>query len=211
MNLIEIRCPVGALDADDRAAFAGDITVGLVGDQMADDVPEETLGRARAMTHVGFRELDGWTTGEGPWQVGTTPPLWITMTVPDQWRDEMARHVIGWLRRAVRRLDARHGWQRSVGDLWINLTGVADGSIGLDGKPATADDVVAVMSEEFRARVDAGEIDLPDGVVIDPMCGMKVKLGRGAITLEHGGTTMGFCAWSCRAAYARREGIPVPA
>lgn len=211
MNLIEIRCPVGALDAADRAAFAGYITEGLVGDQMSDDVPEETLRRARAMTHVGFRELDGWSTGDGAWQPGTTPPLWITMTVPEQWRDEMARHVIGWLRRAARRLDARHGWERTVGDLWINMAGIADGSIGLDGKPATADDVVTVMSEEFRAKADAGDVDLPEGVVIDPMCGMKVRLGKGAVTLEHSGTTMGFCARNCRAAYARREGIPVPA
>lgn len=210
MNLIEIRCPVGALDADDRAGLAGDVIEGLVGDGMSDEVPEETLRRARAMTHLGFRDLDGWTTGDGPWRTGAAPPLWITVTVPDRWREEMSRHVIGWLRRAVRKLDARHGWERSVGDLWINLTGVGDGSIGLDGKPATADDVVAVMTEEFRTKLDAGVIDLPEGVVIDPMCGMKVKLGPRAITLEHDGDTMGFCARNCRDAYARREGIPVP-
>ncbi|MDF1605804.1 hypothetical protein [Nocardioides sp. YIM 152315] len=211
MNLIEIRCPCGALDAENRALLAGDITAGLVGDHMADDVPEETLARARAMTHVGFCQLDDWTTGAGPWRHDSTPPLWITMTVPELWREEMAGYVIGWIRRAVRRMDARNGWKRSIGDLWINVTGVGDGSIGLDGKPATSDDVVSVMSEEFRAKADAGKIVLPEGVVVDPMCGMKVKLGRRAITLEHDGRTLGFCATNCRDAYARREGIPVPA
>lgn len=211
MNLIEIRCPSDALDAEDRALLAGDITAGLVGDHMTDDVPEETLARARAMTHVGFSQLDAWTTGAGPWEPGSTPPLWITVVVPELWRDEMARYVIGCIRRAARRIDARHGWKRSVGDLWINVIGIGDGSIGLDGKPATADDVVAVMSEEFRAKADAGGIELPEGVVIDPMCGMKVKLGGRAITLEHDGRTLGFCAMNCRDAYARREGIPVPA
>lgn len=203
MNLIEVRCPAGALDDGDRAALAGDIVAGLVGDEMTAEVPEETMRRARAMTHIGFRALDGWTTGDGPWPPGATPPLWITMTVPERWQDETARHVIGWLRRAVRRLDARHGWERSVGDLWINLTGVADGSIGLDGRPATADDVLATMTAEFRARADAGEIDLPEGVVIDPICGMTVRLGKGAITVEEDGVTVGFCAQACREAYVR--------
>lgn len=204
MNLIEIRCPVGALDGEDRAGLAGDITAGLVGDEIPVEVPEETMWRARAMTHVGFLALNGWTTGDGPWQPGVTPPLWITMTVPDRWRDETARHAIGWLRRAVRRLDARHGWERSVGDLWINLVGIADGSIGLDGRPATADDVLATMTAEFRARTDAGDVDLPDGTVIDPICGMRVKLGKGAITVEDDGVTVGFCAQACRDAYVRQ-------
>src|SRR5690606_32165631 len=103
------------------------------------------------------------------------------------------------------------GWQRPVGALWINLAGVVDGGIGLDGKQATADDVLAVLTEEFRAGHDAGEVDLPDGVVVDPMCGMRVKLDTTAITLAHDGATLGFCARGCRDAYARRQGIPVPA
>ena len=210
MILIEIRHPAGALDDEDRNVLAADVTDGFVGEGSADDVPAETLRRARAMTHVGFRELDGWATGDGRWRLGDAPPMWITVAVPELWREELAPYTIGWLRRSVRRLDQRHGWERSVGDLWINVTGVSDGSIGLDGAPATADDVVAVMSEEFRARADRGEVDPSDGAVIDPMCGMTVKLGKGAITLEHQGVTMGFCAKSCRAAYARREGIPVP-
>ena len=207
MNLIEVRCPAGALDAEDRAMLAGDMTDGLVGDRMSEHVPEETLRRARGMTHVGFRELDSWTTGAGAWRPEDPPPLWITLTVPDLWREEMASHAIGLLHRAVRRLDDRHDWLRSAGDLWINLTGVADGCIGLDGKPTTADDVVAVMTEEFRARADIGDVDLPEGMVIDPMCGMRVRLRPGAITLEHDGRLMGFCARNCRDAYARREGM----
>lgn len=213
MNLIEIAHPAGALGADDHAALAKEITDGLVGDGVTaeEEVPEATLRRARRMTHVGFRELADWHTGDGPWDPATAPPLWVTMSVPEAWRDEMARHVIGWLRRAVRRLDHEHGWERPGGDLWINLVGVADGSIGLNGKPATSDDVLAYLTEEFRAAYDAGEIELPEGVVIDPMCGMQVKLGPRAITLEHDGETVGFCAEACRAGYARKEGLPVPA
>lgn len=211
MNLIEIAHPAGALDAADHAALARGITAGLVGDGVAaEDAPEETLRRARTMTHVGFRELADWHTGDGAWDPAGAPPLVITMTVAEAWREEAARHVIGWLRRAVKRLDHERGWERTGGDLWINVVGVADGSIGLNGKPVTSDDLLAYMTEEFRAAYDAGRVEVPDGMVIDPMCGMRVKIGPRAITIEHDGELLGFCAESCRAGYARREGLPVP-
>lgn len=38
-----------------------------------------------------------------------------------------------------------------------------------------------------------------------PICGMRVRLGPDAITLEHEGQTLGFCATGCLAAYARNH------
>lgn len=210
MFLIEIACPRGALTDQDRRVLAGDVCQVLVGAE--EGVAEETMSRGRAMTHVGFRELDGWTTGDGPWKAGDVPPLWVTVTVPEAWRAEMSRTVIGIVRRGIRRLDRMHDWQRAGGGLWVNLVGIADGSIGLDGKPCTADEVVGHMTAEYRAQSEAKSDDtaLPDGVVIDPMCGMHVRLGPGTLTLEHEGRTRGFCATGCRAAYAREQGLPVP-
>lgn len=210
MFLIEVASPQGALTADDRAALARDVCDILVG---ADEgVAEETMRRARAMTHIGFRELTTWTTGDGPWRPGTAPPLWITLTVPEAWREEMSRNVIGLVRRGVRRLDRSRGWERDASSLWVNVVGIASGSIGLGGKARTSDDVVAYMTAEFRARHEPEEsADLPDGVVIDPMCGMRVRLDAEAITLEHDGRTLGFCAAACRAAYAREHGLSLEA
>ena len=210
--LFEIACPREALTEDDRRALARDVCQVLVGAEKG--VAEETMRRARAMTHVGFRELDTWTTGDGTWAPGQVPPLWITLTVPEAWRAEMSRTAIGAVRRGVHRLDRMHGWQRAEGDLWVNVVGINDGSIGMDGKASTADEVVGHMTAEFRAQTDArgaDSSDLPEGILIDPMCGMHVRLGRGALTLEHDGRTMGFCAASCRAAYAREHGLPVTA
>lgn len=208
MFLIEIACPRDALTDDDRGTLASDVCEVLVG---ADEgVAEQTMRRARAMTHVGFRELDSWTTGDGPWSPGEVPPMWVTLTVPEAWRAEMSRTAIGAVRRGVRRLDRLHEWRRADGDLWVNVVGIADGSIGMDGKPRTADEVVGHMTAEFRAQNDAQGADLPEGVVIDPMCGMHVRLRPDALTLEHDGRTVGFCASACRAAYAREHGLPVP-
>ena len=208
MFLIEIRVPRHALDDDDRRTLAAEITDGIAGGHGAATVPEATMRRARRMMHIGFAPLDGWHTGDGPWE--GAPPLWVTLTVPDAWRPEVSATMTGMVRRAVAHLDARHGWHRPGGDLWINTVGIADGSLGLDGTASTADEVVSYMTEEFRSAVPDGA-ELPDGVVIDPMCGMQVRLGPRAITLEHDGTTLGFCAHACRSAYAHQEGIPLPA
>jgi hypothetical protein len=54
-------------------------------------------------------------------------------------------------------------------------------------------------------------LELADGVVIDPGCGMKVRLGPHAITIQHEGTTIGFCATGCRDVYAEDHDLPVPA
>jgi len=205
MILIDIAGPRDALDDADRSMIADDILSGLVGTGAgtAEEVPEETMRRVRTMAHLGFRELLDWTTGDGPWRPPAVPPLWLTITVPESWRDETARHTIGWVRRAIRRLDDRHGWQRIPGALWINVIGIGDGSIGLGGKPATADDVLEHMTEDFRANLAQGRT-LPEGTVVDPMCGMLVRLGPRAITLDHDGETFGFCAEACRDSYVRR-------
>jgi hypothetical protein len=208
MNLVEIAYPTGALTPDDRALVAAHVIEGLVGEGAHEGtVPEETMAGARATTHVGFRDLATWTTGDGPWDPSTPPPVWITMTVPEAWREEAAPHLIGRLRSAVRRLDNEHGWRRPRGFLWINIVGIADGSIGIDGKPASAAAVIDFITAEFRAKLEAGTADVPDGVTIDPICQMHVKLGPDAITLEHDGQVVGFCATACRAAYAREHGI----
>jgi len=209
MFLIEIACPRDALSEDDRRSLASDVCEVLVGAEKG--VAPETMRRARAMTHVGFRELESWTTGDGPWSPGQVPPLWVTLTVPEAWRPEMSRTAIGVVRRGVRRLDQSHNWQRVGGDLWVNVVGIVDGSIGMDGEPCTADEVVGHMTAEFRANNDTLGADLAQGVVIDPMCGMHVRLGPDSLTLEHDGRTLGFCASACRAAYAREHGLPVPA
>ncbi|MFE9175721.1 hypothetical protein ACFYN5_05665 [Streptomyces sp. NPDC007126] len=75
----------------------------------------------------------------------------------------------------MRRLDRSYGWRRPEGHLWINVVGVADGSIGMDGRPGTADEVVGRMTAECRARTDAAGAGLPEGVTVDPMCGMRVR------------------------------------
>jgi hypothetical protein len=166
------------------------------------------MRRARAMTHIAFRELHGWYTGDGPLAPDSVPPVIATITVAEAWREEMSRHAISVLRSAVHRLDTTRGWKRRGGDLWVIVQGVPDGSIGLDGRASTAEDVLAYMTEEFRAAQAAGRASpAPAGTLLDPICGMFVHLGRASITLDHDGATMGFCSLGCRDAYVREHAL----
>lgn len=203
MNLVEITHPAGALDDAARAEVARQITTGMLG---TEQIPPETMRRARRTIHVLFHEAKGWATGDGPLPEQAPPPYIVTITVPEAWREEMSRHGIGVVRAALKRQDNQRGIAREGGDVWINVVGIADGSIGLNGKATTATGVVNYMTEEYRATAPT-EDDLPDGVVIDPICGMQVRLGPNAITLDHDGTTIGFCATGCRDAYAQNQGL----
>lgn len=206
MNLIEITYPKGRLDSDDRSAIAQQVLLGILGDGGA--APEATMRRARAMTHVVFHAAESWTTGDGPIPGDRPTPFLVTMTVPDAWRREIADHAIGVIHNALTSRDPAGATTRTGGDLWVNVVGVKDASIGLDGSPATADDLLMFMTEEHRAA--PAEAELPDGVVADPICGMHVELDPDAITVDHDGRHVGFCSRGCRATYTRLHGIQPP-
>lgn len=210
MILVEVVVPQGRLDDADRDRLATDVTGGLL---KASGAPEATMRRARAVTHVWFREALTWHTGDGPVTRDAPPPVVVNVTAPEAWREEMSPVVIGVVRAAVGRLDARHGWQRAGGYLWVNLAGVEDSSIGLNGRPVTAADLVGYVTEEFRASggVAPSAVDLPDGMLLDPVCGMRVRTGATALVLEHDGQTVGFCSRGCREVYAAQHGLEVPA
>jgi YHS domain-containing protein len=207
--LVEVVVPQGRLDDGDRDRLATDITGGLL---KASGAPEATMSRARAVTHVWFHETCSWHTGNGPVPGDGPPPVVANVSAPEAWREEMSPVVIGVIRAALGRLDARHGWTRAGGDVWVNLRGVADGSIGLDGRPATAADVVEYVTEEYRASGEsASAADLPAGMLLDPVCGMRVRAGATALVLDHEGRVHGFCSRGCREVYAAEHGLEIPA
>lgn len=205
MFLIEITYPEGVLDAGARAEVAAALTAALNGNDDA-AAPEATMKRARAMTHVAFHPAQSWTTGHGALPADQPPPYIVTITVPEAWRKEISSHSIAQIPTILERHDPAGAARRPGGHLWVNVVGVRDGSIGLNGKPSSADDVLMYMTEEYRASGDA-DADLPDGVVVDPICGMRVRLGPKAITLNHHGDTLGFCSKGCRASYAHQHRI----
>lgn len=208
MILIEISHPAGCLTEADHQAIVDKIRSVALTD---DHAPPETMRRARQMTHLSFRELTDWHTGDGPADPASAPPVIASVTVPQAWQEEVERPMIGMVRAAIRRVDTEHGWTRDPGSLWVIVHGVPDGSIGMDGKSSTADDVLHALTADYQAAVRAGrEEPVPDGRLVDPMCGMLVRRGPRAITIEHKGETIGFCALGCRDAYVRQHSLTSP-
>jgi YHS domain-containing protein len=206
MNLIEILYPEGRLDPARRKAIAAAVISSLL---RAPEAPPSALERAGRMTHVWFRECRDWTTGDGPFvaAVDAGIPLVVTVTVPEVWRAELSARAIG----AVRDALADVGMAPEDGEepaLWVNVVGIEEGSIGMAGQPTRSADIVRHLTAEVEVPAEG---DLPDGVAIDPVCGMEVGLGTAAVTLEHDGRTVAFCSHGCRDVYAEDHGIDLAA
>jgi hypothetical protein len=194
MNLVEISYPQGSLAEPQRQAIATDVVANLLTEP---DAPAVALERAGHITHVWFHEALNWTNSAG------AAPLVATVTVPEAWRAELSRHAIGAVRAAV----ARHAPHIGLGGpaVWINVVGVPDGGIGMGGKPAAGTDIVRYLTQDVTPQDAAG---LPDGVFVDPVCGMRVHgTGEHAVTLQHDGATVAFCATGCRDVYAQDHHI----
>jgi hypothetical protein len=210
MNLFEITYPAGALDAEERQALAGGLLAGYL---VEPDAPREAVERAGRMTHVWFHEADTWVTG------GSNPtdarrsepsgrprqPVVVTVTVPEAWRAELAPHAIGAVRSALAR-HAPHIALHEEGAVWVNVVGVAEGSIGMDARPARSADIVRGLTRDVEIP-DAA----PDGGAVDPVCGMTVRVGPRTSVLVHDGRTVAFCGEGCRAVYAEDHRIALPA
>jgi hypothetical protein len=203
MNLIEINCPAEALDEDQRRSIAEAIISNLL---VEPDAPPQALERAGRATHVWFHEARTWTTGAGHYRAGSPMPIVVTITVAEAWREELKPRAMAAVRAAMR----SHAPGAALADeaVWINLVGIHDGSIGMNGRPTTSTDIVRHLTPGVQPRQVT---DLPDGVVIDPVCGMRVHLGPQAITLEHDGRTVGCCATGCQQVYAQDHGLRIEA
>jgi YHS domain-containing protein len=201
MNLIEVICPEATLDDAQRQTIADAIISNLL---VEPDAPAQAIERAGHITHVWFHEARTWTTGAGPYQHNAPTPFVVTITVPEAWRDELSRRAIGAVRAALtRHTTAALNEEAAV---WINVVGIHDGSIGMNGKPSTSTDIVRYLTHDIEPPTPR---DLPEGVVIDPVCGMRVHLGAHARTLSHNGQTIGFCAAGCQAVYAQDHNIAI--
>lgn len=200
MNLIEITYPHDTLDETRRRAIADAILANYL---IEPEAPLEAIERAGRATHVWFREVHTWTTGAGPVRQEGPSPLVVTITVPEVWREELSRHAISAVRAALLRHAPGIGLHEQAA-VWINVVGVHDGSIGMNGKRASSTDIVRFLTHGITPPDATG---LPEGLLIDPVCGMQVRLGKNTITIDHDGKTLAFCATGCRKVYAEDHNI----
>lgn len=69
------------------------------------------------------------------------------------------------------------------------------GFVGGCGRAEQAEDAA---TQSIEQAAEGTESVLEEAMMVDPVCGMEVAMGEGAITAEHEGKTYYFCSEECR-------------
>ncbi|MFE7170686.1 hypothetical protein [Streptomyces sp. NPDC057616] len=224
MILIELFAPAGVLDQAQRQEAGRRLVDALMGTE--DSHAQAVMDSARALTQVLVHEPAAWVTGdragvdptdpEGSSVPANPPRYLVRVTAPAAWRKEMSGHAIDRLTQALCETEAAAGRDpdrlRDEPHALVHVVGVAEGSLGLYGRPMGSLDLIRHLTAPHRDAVaQLATDDLPPGTVIDPVCGMTVDLAATDLTLEVDGTVHGFCNGQCRRIFADEHGIPLSA
>lgn len=215
MILIELFAPAGVLDQAQREEAGRRLVDALMGTE--DAHAEAVMDSARALTQVLVHEPAAWITGDrDPADAADPPRYLVRVSAPAAWRKEMSGHAVERLTRALAETEAAAGRDpdrlRDQPHALVHVVGIAEGSLGLYGRPMGSLDLIRHMTAPHRDAVaHLATDDLPPGTVIDPVCGMTVDLAATDLTLEVDGTVHGFCNGQCRRIFADEHGISLGA
>jgi YHS domain-containing protein len=211
MTLIDLFAPAGVLDQAQRRQLG----TRLINALMDTDDPhaQAVMDSARALTQVLVHEPAAWITGDRhPADPADPPRYLIRVSAPAAWRKEMSGHAIERLTHALAETEAEAGRDpdriRDQPHALVHLVGIAEGSLGMRGRPMGSLDLIQHMTAPHRddiARIPSE--GLPPGTEIDPVCGMTVDLNTIGLTLEVDGTVHGFCNGQCRRILADENGL----
>ncbi|MET7481648.1 hypothetical protein [Streptomyces sp. NPDC005538] len=215
MILIELFAPAGVFTPAQRQQLGKRLIDALMSTE--DAHAEAVMDSARALTQVLIHEPAAWITGDRHPTDPTDPPRYlIRVSAPAAWRKEMSAHAIERLTQALAEAEADAGRNpdrlRDQPHTLIHVLGIAEGSLGMYGRPMGSLDLIQHMTAPHRdAIADIATGDLPPGTVIDPVCGMTVDLNSTDLTLDHENTVHGFCNGQCRRIFADEHGVPLNA
>jgi YHS domain-containing protein len=149
-----------------------------------------------SISHVVVHEIGIWIVGEhalGP----AGPPRYVARVyVPGAWRKSVGPFLIASITRAVSQASPEPGRCYREPCVEVHVIGVPEGGYGVFGRVVGQSALLDMISQ---ARTDTPAPDDP-GVLIDPVCGMVAS--DMVTTLEHEGTTYGFCSPGCRRHFA---------
>lgn len=150
-----------------------------------------------SINHVIVHEIGTWIVNGQPRGPEEPPRYLVRAYVPGPWRKSLSAFLIATITRALSQSEAEPGSFYREPRVEVQVIGVPEGGYGVFGRVVGEADLLDMISE---AKSDPPAID--PGVLIDPVCGM-VATGMVA-TLEHDGTTYGFCSPGCRRHFAKR-------
>lgn len=206
MMFTEVFVPAGALDREARTRLARRLTVrGLYGgaQQSATDgerADPGVLAFLETITHVVVHEADVWVA-DGDVVVDAAPRYVVRVYVPGPWRKDLSAELISRITGVLAEFDADPDrlYREPVAE--VHVLGVPEGGYGAYGR-VVGQSALADLISDARQGID----DVPEGMAVDPVCGMTVRIDRpGAVTADVDGTRYGFCCTHCRGEFLARR------
>lgn len=208
MMFTEVLVPAGVFSREDRVRLARRLTVdGLYGGARATGASDGeradpgVLAFLETITHVVVREADVWVA-DGAVLDATTPPRYVVRVhVPGPWRKDLSAELVSRITKALAEFDPDPDrlYREPVAE--VHVLGVPEGGYGAYGR-VVGQSALADLISEARQGID----EVPEGVVVDPVCGMTVRLDRpDVVTAEVDGVVYGFCCTHCRGEYLARR------
>ncbi|WP_027946626.1 YHS domain-containing protein [Amycolatopsis taiwanensis] len=207
MMFLELFVPRGRFGAEELRRLAERLTmkqllthieairdvVGGAEDSSANPGVMDFLG---SINHVIVHEIGTWIVDDRA--LGSAePPRYVARAyVPGPWRKAMSAFLVASITRALSLADslADAEPERCYREpcVEVQVIGVPEGGYGVFGRVVGESAMLDMIAD---AKTDTPAPDDP-GVLIDPVCGMVAS--EMVSTLEHDGTTYGFCCAGCR-------------
>lgn len=212
MMFTEVLVPAGVFDRRQRTQLAQRLTVeGLYGS--AEDATAESeradpgvLAFLETITHVMVREVDVWVAAGEILDAMAPPRYVVRVYVPGPWRKDLSEQLVLRITRALAEFDPDPDRLAREPVAEVHVLGVPEGGYGAYGR-VLGQSALAGLISDARQGID----DVPDGMAVDPVCGMTVRLDRpDAVTAEVDGTRYGFCCSHCRGEFLSRQAAHQP-
>lgn len=198
MLFVELLVPKGTFDEWERRVLAGRLTARRLlspGDGTTPAADPGVMDLFDSLSHVVVREEEVWIAG-GNLLDGSQDPWYVVNVIVGVWGKEMSEHLISRITAELAEAEGRPE-PRAV----VNVISLPEGGYGLSGRVRRSSDFLALI-EEAKTGPAA---HVPDGMVVDPVCGATVPLEE-AVVLERDGQTYGFCCTHCRGHFVRESG-----
>jgi YHS domain-containing protein len=147
--------------------------------------------------HVVVHEIGAWMVGSEALGADEPARYVARVHVPGPWRKAMSAFLVASITRAIAHFDPDPRRLYEKPHVQVAVVGVPDGGYGVFGRVLRESDVLDLIT---AAKTTQGTATV-DGRLIDPVCGM---IAVGGLTLEHEGTTYGFCSPGCRSHFAKK-------
>lgn len=206
MMFLELFVPRGAFGADELHRLATRLTMKQLVthvDAIREVVDAHEAASANpgvmdfldSLNHVVVHEIGAWIVDGRQLDPAEPPRYVVRVSVPGPWRKAMSPFLIAAITRALAQADDPERFYREP-HVEVHVIGVPEGGYGGYGRVIGESALLDMISQ---ARTDTPAPGGP-GALVDPVCGMVAT--DLVETLEHQGTTYGFCSAGCRRHFA---------